>query len=134
VQNLDRFGIDIAMRQGMTNPPDFGPRSFAFACDVVKLYGRLIDVPRFPYTVARQLLRSATAIGANLEEARAPSSRRDLANRHAIALREARETKYWLRLIQATNLAPSVMLNAPLQEADELVAILTTSVRSLRDG
>jgi four helix bundle protein len=82
--------------------------------------------------VSRQLLRAGTSIGANIEEGMAPQSRRDLAARFAIALREARETKYWLRLIVATDLAPERDISQILQEADELVAILTVTVRKLK--
>ncbi len=119
----------------MTTPaPDFAPRTFAFACQIVHLYQTLNNIPRFPPGIARQILHSGTSIGANVEEARAPSSRRDLTARFAIALREARETKYWLRLIRATDLAPASATEDALREADELVAILTVSVRHLKEG
>jgi four helix bundle protein len=114
-----------------SSSPDFGPRTFAFACAIVRLYLALLNLPRFPLRVASQLLDAGTSIGANIEEGRAPSSRRGLANHFKIALREARECKYWLRLIRATNLAPAHLTKDLLQEADELVAILTVSVRNL---
>jgi four helix bundle protein len=116
------------------NPPDFGPRTFAFACDIVRLYQAFVAIPEFPVSIARQILKAGTSVGANIEEGRAPSSRRDLTNHHRVALREARETKFWLRLVRATNLAPPAIIDAPLKEADELVAILTVSVRNLRNG
>jgi four helix bundle protein len=109
-------------------------RAFEFACAIVRLHSRLNAIPRFPFTISRQLLRSGTSVGANLEEGRSASSRRDLKARQAIALREARETKYWLRLIAATGLAPAELVAADLQEADELAAILYTSVQRLKDG
>ena len=117
-----------------TSPPDFGPRTFEFACAIVRLYLALIDIPRFPFRVANQLLDAGTSIGANIEEGRAPSSRKGLANHFKIALREARECKYWLRVLRATNLAPAHLTKDLLQEADELVAILTVSVRNLGNG
>jgi four helix bundle protein len=109
-------------------------RAFEFACAIVRLHSRLNAIPRFPFPISRQLLRSGTSIGANLEEGRSASSRRDLKARQAIALREARETKYWLRLITATGLAPAALVAAELQEADELTAILYTSVERLKEG
>ena len=112
-------------------PPNYGPRTFAFACDVVHFYRAVSQIPSFPFAIARQVLRSGTAVGANIEEARSPSSRRDLRAKFLIALREARETKYWLRLIRATKLAPDDLSDRLLQECDELVAILTVSVRNL---
>ena len=110
--------------------PDFQARSFAFACDIVRLYQILQATA--PQPLARQVLRAGTSIGANLEEARAAQSRKDLIAKFSIALKEARETCYWLRLLGATSLAHEVALAGPLDEADQLVSILTASVRSLK--
>jgi four helix bundle protein len=114
-------------------PPttDFRERSFAFACDIVRLYQNLPST--VPPTLARQVLRSGTSIGANLEEAKPAQSRRDLRSKFSIALKEARETSYWLRLLSATSLVPADAVRAPLNEVNQLVAILTTSVRNLED-
>ena len=112
---------------------DYTDRSFAFACHVVHFYRAVMRVQHFPFAVARQILRSGTSVGANLEEARVPTTRKDLRAKFAIALKEARETKYWLRLIRATQLAPPALSDDLLVECDQLVAILTVSVRNL-DG
>ena len=109
---------------------NFADRSFDFACDIVRLYKEL--PPTVPQVIKTQLLKAATSTGANLEEARAASSRRDLKAKFTIALREARETLYWLRLLQATKLAPEPLLRRRLQEAWELVAVLTSSVKKLK--
>jgi four helix bundle protein len=115
----------------MTQPPEaFVVRAFAFACKIVHLHATLNRIPRFPFSISRQLLRSGTSIGANLEEARSASSRRDLAARFEVALREARETHYWLRLIAATSLAPADLLAPLTREANELISILHTSVKN----
>ncbi len=79
--------------------------------------------------MAWQLLRSGTSVGANAEEAKAAYSRRDFAAKTALVLREARETHYWLRLIDATTLASPGALHALLDEANELVAIYTVAVK-----
>jgi four helix bundle protein len=113
-------------------PPALADRTFRFACDVVNLYRDLNRVPQFPYPLSKQFLRSGTSIGANVEEGKAGHSRKDLAAIQTTALKEARETKYWLRLFIATKLAPQVSLAAALKESDELCAILTVSVRHLR--
>ena len=97
--------MQVAIRRGMPTA-EFTARTFKFACQIVLLYKTLIRIPDMPWKIARQLLSSGTSIGANVEEARAASSRRDLIARTGIALREARETKFWLRLISATRLAP----------------------------
>lgn len=67
-------------------------------------------------------------IGANVEEARDAYSRREFACKNAIALREARETRYWLRLLNATELAGENDAALLLREVNELVAILTAIV------
>jgi four helix bundle protein len=113
------------------NEPDFRARSFAFACDIVRLYQAL--APLIPSVMARQILRAGTSIGANLEEAKPAQSRKDLISKFSIALKEARETSYWLRLVRATALAPKALLEGPLAEANELIAILTTCVRRLQE-
>jgi four helix bundle protein len=109
---------------------DFRSRSFAFACDIVRLYRRLER--SVPLPLARQILRAGTSIGANLEEAKVAQSRRDLAAKFSIALKEARETSYWLRLVLATESAKPELVEPLLREAEQLVAILTSSVRRLR--
>jgi four helix bundle protein len=112
-------------------PPDFAERTFRFACNVVHFYNAAMRLPGFPWAIARQVLKAGTSIGANVEESRAPASRRDLKAKFVVALKEARETKFWLRLIRATNLAPPELTESLYRESDELVAILTVSVRNL---
>jgi len=116
-----------------TDLEPFDSRSFRFACEIVHLYRKLIKRPEMPYALARQLLRAGTSIGANLAEARGAQSRRDTAAKFSVALKEARETQYGLRLIIATRLADAPLVAPALAEATELVAILTTARRKLRE-
>ena len=109
----------------------FHERGFRFACDIVRLYVRLLDMPRLPQFIARQVLKSGTSIGANLEEAKAAQSRRDSAAKFSIALKEARETAYWLKLISTTGLAPAVLLASVLDDANDMIAVLTVARRKL---
>ena len=81
--------------------------------------------------MAEQLFEAGTSIGALLEEAEVAKSRRDLAAKLAIALREAREAKYWLRIF-ATEDAWIEELAPLIAEDSEFVAILTVSVRKIR--
>jgi len=112
------------------NAVDFQSRSFQFACDVVRLF-RLLD-GNVPRELTRQILRSGTSIGANLSEGKAAQSRRDLKSKFSIALKEARETHFWLRLIAATYPHLEATVADTLDESNQLVAILTTSVIRLR--
>jgi len=109
---------------------DFRTRSFAFACATVRFY--LAIQERVPRVLAQQVLRAGTAIGANLEEARSAQSRRDLVAKFSIALGEARETNYWIRILRETNIVPDQLTTALLKESDELTAILTTSIIRLK--
>lgn len=71
-----------------------------------------------------QLLRSGTSIGANVEEAQAGQSRADFISKYAIALKEARETLYWLRLLEKSNLIEKDLARPLIQEANEICKIL----------
>lgn len=111
---------------------DYQTRSFAFACQIVRFYRVISRRNDVPAPIARQLLRSGCSIGANLEEAQSAQSRRDLVSKFSIALKEARETQYWLRLLTATDLVTGDGIAGLQREAGELVAILTTSLRRLK--
>jgi len=81
---------------------------------------------------ARQLIRSGTSIGANFEEAHGAHSRREFACKLSLVLREARETHYWLCLLAASDLAKPDEVKEVVDQADELVAIFTASVRKAK--
>ncbi len=110
---------------------DFTERSFRLAADVFRLYPKLSAAGPGHAFIARQLLKAATSIGAQLEEGAAASSRRDMAAKYGIALREAREANFWARL-GATDPRWSANLAPIIQETREFVAMLTTAVKKLR--
>jgi four helix bundle protein len=119
----------------MTSAPEpFHLRGFRFSCAIVRLYTKLAKLSDVPPYLARQVLSSGTSIGANLEEAKGAQTHRDVAAKFSIALKEARETAYWLRLLTATNLAPRDLLQPLLDESGEMVAILTVARRKLNIG
>ncbi|WP_164104385.1 four helix bundle protein [Candidatus Laterigemmans baculatus] len=111
---------------------DLPDRTFAFAERIVKLSLALESNGRVSATLANQLLRSGTSIGANVEEGQASQSRADFVSKYSIACKEARETHYWLRLLTATELLPPERLQPLTQEANELIAILTTIIKNSR--
>jgi four helix bundle protein len=92
------------------------------------------DLPRddAARAVSRQLARSGTSVGANVEEAQGSPSRREFLHRMNIARGEARETLYWLRLARELDMLPEQRLSPALSEADELVRILTAIVKNGR--
>ena len=111
---------------------DIVERTFRFSVRIVKLCQVLDERPGVGRTLSRQLLRSGTSIGANIEEAQAGQSRADFLSKYSIALKEARETHYWLRLIAECEILAPIRLAEITQECDELVAILTAIIKSTR--
>ncbi len=81
------------------------------------------------YVISRQLLRSGTSIGANVEEATAAISKKDFTAKMSISSKEARETRYWLKLIDKSNLV-NVNVKPHLHEVEQLINILTAIVKT----
>jgi four helix bundle protein len=105
-------------------PRDIKERTFSFALDIVHLAQRLDECSGVCRVLGRQLLRSGTSIGANVEEAQAGQSHADFSSKYAIALKEARETIYWLRLLKESGLPPDDDYGRFLREADEIARII----------
>jgi four helix bundle protein len=103
---------------------DIRERAFRFGCEMARLALSLAPKPGVRCLVD-QLLKAGTAVGANLEEAKAGSSRREFVRCIDIALREARKSLYWLRICAAVQLGPADRLRDLQLEADQLVRILT---------
>jgi four helix bundle protein len=113
---------------------DLPERTFEFARRIVKLCQTLDQTPGVSRTLANQLLRSGTSIGANVQEGQGSQSRADFIAKYYIACKEARETHYWLRLLAATEVVPAERLTELISEANQLVAILTTIVKKTRSN
>lgn len=107
-------------------------RSFLFAVRVTRLCRHLEKQNNTTRTVANQLLRSGTSIGANIEEAQGAQSRADFISKMTIALKESRESLYWLKLLQASALADSNMLSTLTKESDELSKIIGAIVKNTK--
>ena len=112
--------------------PDIYDRVFEFASRIVRLH-RDLTRRRGSHTVlVNQLLRCGTAVGSNLEEAKAAQSKADFIARSHIALKEARESHYWLRLIAASDCVTPSRIQPLVGEANEIVAVLTSIVLNTR--
>lgn len=118
----------------MQYPPetDFRERAFRFTCDVFDFCEELAQVPGMARRVAYQLFDAVSSIGANLEEAKAAYSPRDFTSKNSISLKEARESKYWLRLAEAKSPGNKERRQRLLKESDEWVAMLTSGVKHLQ--
>ena len=105
-------------------------KSFRFAVRIVNLV-KLLE-SRKAYTLSKQLLRSGTSIGANIAEAQHAQSRADFLSKLNIALKEAGETEYWLRLLEATDYLTSAEYESIYSDCDELIKILVSSVKTMK--
>jgi len=94
---------------------------------IIKLYQKMID--QNEYVLSKQLLRSGTSIGANIEEATAGISKKDFIAKMSISSKEARETRYWLKLIDKSNLV-EIDVNEELKLVEDLINILTSIVKT----
>ena len=111
---------------------DLPSRTFEFSKRIVGLCKHLNQQPGVPRTMANQLLRSGTSIGANVEEGQASQSPADFVSKYSIACKEARETHYWLRLLAATDTVSPDRVADLEQECHELIAILTTIIKKVK--
>lgn len=106
-------------------------KSFDFALEIIELYKILKNKNEF--VISKQLLRSGTSIGANIEEATAAQTKKDFATKMALASKEARETRYWLRLLSKSNLIDYDYKNY-LNKIDELIRIITANVKTAQSN
>ncbi|MGD1904783.1 MAG: four helix bundle protein [Leptolyngbyaceae cyanobacterium] len=109
-------------------------RTFEFAVRIVKLCQVIEEQSSVSRPLARQLIRSGTSIGANVEESQAAESRADFIHKMSIALKEARETRYWLRLLVAAEMISEERLGALIQESEALMKIIGKIVVSTKRG
>jgi four helix bundle protein len=106
-------------------------KTFDYALSVVNLFIELKKENEF--IISKQILRSATSIGANVEEAIAAQSRKDFIHKMSIASKEARETKYWLRLLDKSNLTTISMSNY-LIEIEHILNIITKIIKTSQEA
>jgi four helix bundle protein len=123
-----KFKIQNSKFKMMSNNKAITDRTFEFAIRIINLCKVLDEAPGVARTISKQLLRSGTSIGANVEESQAAQSTADFVNKLEIALKEGRETRYWLRLLIATELIPENRLLPILGETNELIKIIAAIV------
>lgn len=103
-------------------------KSYSFALRVIELY-RILSKQN-EYVLSKQLLRSATSVGANVEEALAGQSRADFLSKMSIASKEARESNYWLRLLRDSKAISQSEVEPLLKESEVIVNMLTSIVKT----
>ena len=107
-------------------------KSREFAIRIVGCYKFLVE-QRNEYVMSKQLLRCGTSIGANTRESKNAQSRMDFLNKLNIALKEADETEYWLDLLHATNYLDDTLYESINSDCAELIKLLTSIIKKLKE-
>ncbi len=101
----------------------------------VRLHQELqVGKDRAGWIIGGQFMRAATSVGANMEEAQASESRNDFIHKCGVSCKEARESLFWLKLMSRAGLLPPARLAPLIQEADEIVSVVTAIVLSAKGG
>ena len=106
-------------------------KSYKFAVRIVKL-NKFLIVEQKEYVLSKQILKSGTSIGANTEEADAGQSKKDFISKLSIALKEAKETHYWLRLLFDCEYINKQMFDSLIQDCEEIIFIITKILQTSR--
>jgi len=117
------------MKNGSGNPAL--EKSFSFALRIVKLYQHLSEKKK-EFVLSKQVLRSGTSIGANLEESRGAQTPSDFQTKVSIAYKEARETSYWLRLLYASKYLTERQFASLHADCEELIRILGSTQLTMK--
>ncbi|WP_019503604.1 four helix bundle protein [Pleurocapsa sp. PCC 7319] len=107
-------------------------RTLSFAVRVVKLCKFLSEQSDVTRVLYKQLIRSGTSIGANVREAQSAQSDRDFLHKLEIALKEARETEYWLILLVEADLVKEQRIRLLRQECEEIIKILVVITKKIK--
>ena len=108
-------------------------RAYQFALRIVNAY-KYLTRQQSEFVLSKQMLRSGTSIGAMMREAKFAQSRADFVNKASIALKEANETLYWIELLHDSEYIDDLSFNSLHQEADELTAILASTVKTTKEN
>jgi len=108
-------------------------KSYQFALRIVKLY-QFVVTDKNEYVLSKQILRSGTSIGANVEEANQAQSKADFIHKLSIAQKESFETDYWLRLLRDTNYLTEKQANSVLNDCQELQKLIISSIKTAKEN
>lgn len=106
-------------------------KSFGFAVRIVKLYKYLVEEKK-EFTLSKQLLRSGTSVGSNIEEAIGGYTKKDFRAKMSISYKEIRETKYWLRLLHETDYISTEQFESIHSDAEELAKLLFKIIQNTK--
>jgi len=104
-------------------------KSYNFSLEIIKIYQDLTKEKR-EFILSKQLIRSGTSIGANIEEAIGAQSKNDFISKISISYKEARETLYWLQLLTDSNFLSKQQSDTLIYDCEELLKILSSILRT----
>lgn len=107
-------------------------KAYTFALEIIKIYKCLVSDKR-EYVLSKQILRSGTSIGANVNEALAGQSKRDFIHKLSISLKEARETSYWLNLLKDSDFITSLEFDKLNAACNEIIKILSSIIITTKE-
>jgi len=105
-------------------------KTYDFSMEVIKVY-QLLTEEKKEYVMSKQLLRSATSIGANCEEADSAQSHKDFIAKMSISLKESKECRYWIRLLYESKYLENPII---LEKCEEIIKILTKILKSAKEN
>jgi len=108
-------------------------KSFNFSLKIISLYKNLKE-NKHEYVLSKQLLRSGTSIGANIEEAIGAQSKNHFISKFSVAYKEARESCYWIKLLQASNYISENESSLLLAEIDEILRIIGKIQKTIKNN
>ena len=108
-------------------------KSFRFAIRIVKL-GQYLMNEKKEFILSRQIIKSGTSIGANIEEADGGQSKADFIAKCQISYKEAKETKYWLRLLEATEYIEPKLAKSLLEDCQEIIRIIQAILKTAKEN
>ena len=129
VQRTKDEEVWCEMKSEAKSPREIGERALEYAVRAVGLFRSMVKLKdEAARIIGRQFLRSATSVGANIEEAHFAESRVDFIHKYRIARKEARESLYWLRVLVESGIVSRPRLGPLIKETEELIAIVTTII------
>jgi four helix bundle protein len=120
------------MSENINNKSIIAGKAYAFALDIIIAYKQLTNDSK-EYVLSKQLLRSGTSIGANINEAISSESKRDFVHKLGIALKEARETSYWLNLLKDSSYISQNTFRTLSNSCSEIIRMLSSIILTTKE-
>lgn len=117
------------IKQRMKSDNIIREKSYDFSLKIIEIY-RGLTIDKREFILSKQLIRSGTSIGANIEEAIGAQSKNDFISKMSISYKEARETLYWLHLLTDSNFLNKQQSDKLIYECEELLKILGSIIRT----